>query len=380
MKKIVYCDYSATTYVKREVLEEMLPFFDINFGNASSMYSIGIKAKEAIETSRKKVAKSLGCKNNEIYFTASGSEADNMILLGIARANKYKGKHIITSKIEHLAVLNTCKELEKEGFDVTYLNVDKNGIVSLDELKQSIRKDTILISIMMANNEVGVIEPISEIGRITRCNNIIFHTDAVQAIGHVNINVNEMNIDALSLSAHKFFGPKGIGAAYIKRNIDFGPVILGGHQEHCKRAGTENVPGIVGLGKAIELANMNLYEHNKKVSYLRDLLVYEIKNNINGVIINADVENKLPGNISLSIQGVDSKNLLLMLDMNGICVSSGSACNSGTTNPSHVLVAMGIAQEQALSTIRITLGDGNTIDDIYYISYVLKDCINKLRK
>ena len=380
MDKIVYCDYSATTYVKREVLDEMLPYFSVNFGNASAVYSIARKSKEAIEKSRKKVASSLKCNSDEIYFTASGSEADNMILLGIARANKHKGRHIITSKIEHLAVLNTCRELEKEGFDVTYLNVDNNGFINLDELRCAIRPDTILISVMMANNEVGVIEPIKEIGFIAKQNNIVFHTDAVQAIGHIDIDVNKMNIDALSLSAHKFFGPKGIGAAYIKRNIDFDPVILGGHQEHCKRAGTENVPCIVGLGKAIELANLNLYEHNKKVSYLRDCLIRDIKNNINGVIINADIENKLPGNISLSIQGVDSKNLLLMLDMNGICVSSGSACNSGNSTASHVLTAMGISEKQALSTIRITLGDGNTIDDIYYISYILKDSVQKLRK
>lgn len=380
MERLVYCDYSATTFVKQEVLREMLPYFSTNFGNASAVYSIARKSREAIDISRKKVALALNCNSDEVYFTASGSEADNMILLGIARANKNKGRHIITSKIEHLAVLNTCKELEREGFEVTYLNVDKNGIVNLDELRNSIRDDTILISIMMANNEVGVIEPIKEIGDIARQNNIIFHTDAVQAVGHIIIDVNDMNIDALSISAHKFYGPKGIGAAYIKRNIDFDPVILGGHQEHCKRAGTENVPGIVGIGKAIEIANLNLEDHNYNISCLRDCLLKEIKNNIDGVIINADIENKLPGSISLSIDGVDSRNLLLMLDMNGICVSSGSACNSNSIAPSHVLTAMGLSLKQALSTIRITLGDKNTMEDIKYIAYVLKNVVINYRK
>lgn len=380
MDKIVYCDYSATTYVKKEVLDEMLPYFGMNFGNASAIYSLGRISRTAVENSREKVANALNCERQEIYFTSSGSEADNMILLGIARANKNKGRHIITSKIEHLAVLNTCKELEKEGFEVTYLDVDSNGIVNLNQLRNSIREDTILISIMMANNEVGVIEPIYEIGIIARERNVIFHSDAVQAIGHINIDVNKLDIDALSLSAHKFFGPKGIGAAYIRNNIDFDPVILGGHQEHCKRAGTENVAGIVGLGKAIELANNNLLEHNRKVSTLRNMLVSDIKKNIPGIVINADVENKLPGNISLSIRGIDSKNLLLMLDMSGICVSSGSACNSGEQTPSHVLTAMGLSSAQALSTIRITLGDANTEEDIKYILYVLKNAVEKLRK
>ena len=380
MERLVYCDYSATTFVKQEVLREMLPYFSTNFGNASAVYSIARKSREAIDISRKKVALALNCNSDEVYFTASGSEADNMILLGIARANKNKGRHIITSKIEHLAVLNTCKELEREGFEVTYLNVDKNGIVNLDELRNSIRDDTILISIMMANNEVGVIEPIKEIGDIARQNNIIFHTDAVQAVGHIIIDVNDMNIDALSISAHKFYGPKGIGSAYIKRNIDFDPVILGGHQEHCKRAGTENVPGIVGIGKAIEIANLNLEDHNYNISCLRDCLLKEIKNNIDGVIINADIENKLPGSISLSIDGVDSRNLLLMLDMNGICVSSGSACNSNSIAPSHVLTAMGLSLKQVLSTIRITLGDKNTMEDIKYIAYVLKNVVINYRK
>lgn len=379
MEKIVYCDYSATTYVKKEVLHEMLPYFYENYGNASSVYSLGRISKEAIEKSRKKVSLALKCKSNEIYFTASGSEADNMALLGIARANRHKGRHIITSKIEHLAILNTCKELEKEGFIISYINVDKNGVIDLNELKRNIRYDTILISVMMANNEVGTYEPIKEIGKIAKENNIFFHTDAVQAVGHKKIDVDELNIDALSLSAHKFFGPKGVGAVYIRENILFDPVILGGHQEHCKRAGTENVPGIVGLGKAIELATLNLAEHNKKVAFLRDSLVNDIIKRIPDVVINADIEDKLPGNISLTIKNIEAKNLTLLLDMNGICVSSGSACNSSVSSPSHVLTAMGIKREDALSTIRISLGDGNTLEDIRYISYVLENAVKKLR-
>lgn len=379
MEKIVYCDYSATTYVKKEVLHEMLPYFYENYGNASSVYSLGRVSKEAIEKSRKKVSAALKCKASEIYFTASGSEADNMALLGIARANKHKGRHIITSKIEHLAVLNTCKELEKEGFVISYINVDKNGVIDLNELKRNIRYDTILISVMMVNNEVGTYEPIKEIGKIAMENNIIFHTDAVQAVGHKEINVDDLNLDALSLSAHKFFGPKGVGAVYIRENILFDPVILGGHQEHCKRAGTENVPGIVGLGKAIELATFNIQEHNKKVGFLRDTLVNEITKRIPDIVINADIEEKLPGNISLTIKNIEAKNLTLLLDMNGICVSSGSACNSSVSSPSHVLTAMGIKKEDALSTIRISLGDGNTLEDIRYISYVLENAVKKLR-
>ncbi len=380
MGKIVYCDYSATTYVKKEVLDEMLPYFTMNFGNASAIYSIGRKSRSAVEEARKKVAKCLNCDSQEVYFTSSGSEADNMALLGIARANKDKGRHIITSKVEHLAVLNTCKELEKEGFEVTYLDVDSNALVRIQNLISAIRKDTILISVMMANNEVGVFEPIYEIGKIAKERGIFFHTDAVQAVGHTKIDVDRLNIDALSLSAHKFFGPKGIGAAYIRKNINFDPVILGGHQEHCKRAGTENVAGIVGLSKAMELANDNIYEHNEKVSYLRNTLKNNIIQNIPDVIINADIENKLPGNISLSINGVDAKTLLLLLDMEGICMSNGSACNLQVETPSHVLSAMGISKSQALSTIRITLGDANTKEDIEYISDVLFNIVKKIRR
>ena len=305
MGKIIYADHSATTYVKDEVLKEMLPYFTLNYGNPSSAYSIGRVSKEAVEKARIKVAKAIGAESNEIYFTAGGSESDNMIIKGIARANKSKGKHIITTKIEHLAVLNTCRELEEEGFEVTYLDVDDKGFINLDELKRNIRSDTILISVMFANNEIGTIEPIHEIGKIAKDIGIIFHTDAVQAVGNVDIDVKKINIDALSLSAHKFYGPKGVGAAYISSFVKFEPVINGGHQECSKRAGTENVPGIVGLGKAIEIATSNVTEHSDKVKKIRDELISDIENGIEGVILNGDRKERLCSNVNFCIDGND---------------------------------------------------------------------------
>ena len=331
MGKLIYADHSATTFVKEEVLKEMLPYFCENYGNPSSVYSIGRISKEAIEKAREKVAKAIGAEKNEIYFTAGGSESDNMIIKGLARANKNKGKHIITTKIEHLAVLNTCKELEEEGFSITYLDVNESGIVSVDELKRNIRADTILISIMFANNEIGTIQPIEEIGKVAKDTGVIFHTDAVQAVGNVKIDVKELNIDALSLSAHKFYGPKGVGAAYINENIKFESFINGGHQECSKRAGTENVPGIVGLGKAIEMATTNIGEHTERIVDLRDTLIKSIESNIKDVKLNGDRIQRLCSNVNFSIKGVDSESLVLMLDMNEICASSGSACTSRNT-------------------------------------------------
>ena len=331
MGKLIYADHSATTFVKEEVLKEMLPYFCENYGNPSSVYSIGRISKEAIEKAREKVAKAIGAEKNEIYFTAGGSESDNMIIKGIARANKKKGKHIITTKIEHLAILNTCKELEEEGFSITYLDVNESGIVSVDELKRNIRADTILISIMFANNEIGTIQPIEEIGKVAKDTGVIFHTDAVQAVGNVKIDVKELNIDALSLSAHKFYGPKGVGAAYINENIKFESFINGGHQECSKRAGTENVPGIVGLGKAIEMATTNIGDHTERIVDLRDRLIKSIESSIKDVKLNGDRIQRLCSNVNFSIKGVDSESLVLMLDMNGICASSGSACTSRNT-------------------------------------------------
>ena len=380
MGKIIYADHSATTYVKDEVIKEMLPYFTLNYGNPSSAYSIGRVSKEAVEKARIKVAKAIGAESNEIYFTAGGSESDNMIIKGIARANKSKGKHIITTKIEHLAVLNTCRELEEEGFEVTYLDVDDKGFINLDELKRNIRSDTILISVMFANNEIGTIEPIHEIGKIAKDIGIIFHTDAVQAVGNVDIDVKKLNIDALSLSAHKFYGPKGVGAAYISSFVKFEPVINGGHQECSKRAGTENVPGIVGLGKAIEIATSNIIEHSDKVKKIRDELINDIESGIEGVILNGDRKERLCSNVNFCIDGIDSESLVLMLDMDGICASSGSACTAGILAPSHVLTAIGRIDNIATSSIRFTFGEENTSEDVKVIYNVLKDVVTKLRK
>lgn len=380
MEKIVYVDHSATTFVKKEVLEKMLPYFCEFYGNPSSLYSVGRKSKDAIEKARNQVAKAIGVKENEIYFTGGGSESDNMIIKGIARANKNKGNHIITTKIEHLAVLNTLKELEKEGFIVTYLDVNESGILSINELKRNITADTILITVMFANNEIGTIEPIDEIGKIAKETGIIFHTDAVQAVGNLKIDVKALNIDALSLSAHKFYGPKGIGAAYIKEGIKFLPFINGGHQECSKRAGTENVAGIVGLGEAIELATENLSKHTEKMVDLRDTLISSIEREIPDVKLNGDRFQRLCTNVNFSVKGVDSQSLVLMFDMQGICASSGSACNSGILAPSHVLTAIGLDKDMATSSIRFTLGEENTMEDVTYITNTLKSIVEKLRK
>ena len=378
--KNVYLDNSATTRMDSSVLEEMIPFLSDNYGNASSVYSIGRLSKKAIEDSREKVANILNCRPDEIYFTSGGSESDNTAIKGIARANKEKGKHIITSKIEHLAVLDTCKKLEEDGFEVTYLDVDKYGRINLDELKSSIRKDTILISIMYANNEVGTIQQISQIGKIAKENNIYFHTDAVQAIGSVKIDVQAQNIDSLSLSAHKFYGPKGIGVLYVKKDIKFEKFIDGGHQERNKRAGTENVANIVGLAKALEMAYDKLEEHTLKISQLRDYYENSVKESIPNIKINGDINDRLPGNSNISFIGVNGQDLLLNLDMMGICVSSGSACTSGSINASHVLMALGLDEDIARSSIRVSIGKYNTKEDIDYLVTSLQETVDRLRK
>ena len=376
--KIRYFDHAATTYIKGEVLKEMLPYFRINYGNASSLYSIGRQGKKAIDIARKRVANAINAKTKEIYFTSCGSESDNLAIKGIVYENR--GKHIITSKIEHPAVLNTCKSLEKEGYEITYLNVDRNGRINIDELEKSIREDTVLISIMFANNEIGTIEPIEEIGKIAKKNNIIFHTDCVQAIGNIKIDVNKMNIDLLSMSAHKFYGPKGIGALYVKENIKFRKLQDGGHQERNKRAGTENVAGIVGMGKAIEIANINIDRYNFKLKVLRDYCIEQIIKNFPNVKINGSRINRLPGNINISFPNLNGEELLLKLDEYGICVSSGSACSSGDEKPSHVLEAIGVKQELLKGTIRITLGEENTKQDIDFLLKCLKIIIPKISK
>lgn len=376
----IYFDNAATTKLDDEVLNEMIPYLKENYGNASSIYKLGRESRKAVEDSREKIAKVLNCKPEEIYFTAGGSESDNTAIKGIARANKNKGNHIITSKIEHPAVLETCKELEKEGFEVSYISVDENGILNIEELKKSIKPETILITVMFANNEIGTIEPIKEIGKIAKENNIYFHTDAVQAVGSVKIDVQELNIDSLSLSGHKFYGPKGIGALYVRKGVRFEKYISGGHQEKNKRAGTENVAGIVGIGKAIELAYMNLEEHNKKIKELRDYYIKQVKEKIPYIKINGDMESRLPGNSNISFRFIEGEGLLLNLDLKGICASSGSACTSGSLDPSHVLLAIGLPHEIAHGSLRITIGKYNTKEEIDYLVESLVEIVGRLRE
>ncbi|WP_251860416.1 cysteine desulfurase NifS [Clostridium sp. Marseille-Q2269] len=382
MNKQVYMDYSATTYTKPEVLEEMLPFFTENFGNPSSLYSFSDKTKKAVNIARERVAKALNAEKNEIFFTSGGSEADNWVLKGIAYANKNKGKHIITTKIEHHAILHTAQFLEKEGFKVTYLPVDEEGFVSVEDVKTAITDETILVSVMFANNEIGTIEPIKEIGKLCREKNIYFHTDAVQAMGHIDIDVKDMNIDLLSMSAHKFYGPKGIGALYIRNGVKIQNLIHGGGQERGKRASTENIAGIVGLGKAIELAVENMIEENKKLCNLRNKLIKEIETRIPEVKLNGprDMSKRLPNNVNFSFIGIEGETLLLDLDMNGIFASTGSACASASLDPSHVLLSIGLPHEVAHGSLRLSLGAKNTEEHIDYVLEVLPKIIKQRRE
>ncbi len=375
----IYLDNSATTKVDEEVVKAMLPYFSLHYGNPSSIYTLGRENKKVIEDAREKIAKIFSCNSNEIYFTSCGSESDNTAIKGIAYANRNKGNHIITSKIEHPAVLETCKQLEKEGFEVSYIDVDENGLVKLDDLQKTITPSTILISIMFANNEIGTIEPIKEIGKIAHKNNIYFHTDAVQAVGNIRINVNELNIDSLSLSAHKFYGPKGVGALYIRKGVKFEKYITGGHQERNKRAGTENVPGIVGLSKALELAYENLDEHNQKIKALRDYYIEQVEKRIPYIKINGDKNKRLPGNSNISFRFIEGEGLLLNLDLKGICASSGSACTSGSLDPSHVLLAIGLPHEIAHGSLRISIGKYNTKEEIDYVIDNLVEIVSRLR-
>ncbi len=378
--RTVYLDNSATTKTDEIVLKEMIPYLTENYGNPSSIYKIGRENKKAVEEAREKVAKVLNCEPSEIYFTAGGSESDNTAIRGIAYSYKNKGNHIITSKIEHPAVLETCKQLEKEGFEVSYIGVNEKGILNIAELKNTIKPTTTLISIMFANNEIGTIQPIKEIGKIAKENNIYFHTDAVQAVGSVKINVKGMNIDSLSMSAHKFYGPKGIGVLYVRKGIKFNKFINGGHQERNKRAGTENVAGIVGLGKAIEIAYEDLEEHNKKIKELRDYYVKQVKEKIPYIKINGDMEKRLPGNSNISFRFIEGEGLLLNLDLKGICASSGSACTSGSLDPSHVLLAIGLPHEIAHGSLRISIGKYNTKEEIDYLVENLVEIVNRLRE
>ena len=377
--KIRYFDHAATTPVREEVIKEIIPYLGVEYGNPSSIYTLGRRNRKVIDESREKVAKAINGKSSEIYFTSCGSESDNLALKGIMSANKEKGKHVITTKIEHPAILNTCKWLEKNGYDVTYLNVDNNGKINLSELKDSIRLDTVLISIMFANNEIGTIQPIKEIGQIAKSNGIIFHTDAVQAIGNVKIDVQDLNIDALSMSGHKIYAPKGIGALYIRNGIKFEKIQHGGHQESNKRAGTENVAGIVGLGKAIELIYNNFESYNAKLINLRDYYINEIEKNFENIHLNGDRIDRLPGNANISFKGIDAGELLLKLDSYGICASAGSACTSGSLEPSHVLLAIGLKEDYAQGALRVSFGKDNNKEDVKYLIDCIKQSIKKLK-
>lgn len=378
--KIRYFDNAATTPINEKVLIKMFPYLTSSYGNASAMYTIGRQAKKAIDEARHEVANIINVNPKEIYFTSCGSESDNTAIKGFAYANKDKGKHIITSKIEHHAVLESCETLERQGFEVTYLNVDKEGVVDLNELINSIRPDTILISIMSANNEIGTIQPIEQIANIAKSKNIVFHTDSVQAVGNIEIDCQKLGIDMLSVSAHKLHGPKGVGALYVRSGINFEKYMNGGHQEKNKRAGTENVAGIVGLGEACKLAKQNLDYHIKYLTGLRDYYIKRITEEIPNIKINGSLEKRLPGNANVSFKDADAQELLLRLDEVGVCASSGSACNTGIQAPSHVLTAIGLTPEEAGGALRVTFGEDNTFEDVDFLVEELKKFLNDKSK
>ena len=380
--KTVYMDHAATTYVKPEVFEAMKPYFTEKFGNPSSFYSLARETSKVVTDARDTIARCINAKDaSEIYFTGGGSEGDNWAIKGIASAYKNKGNHIITTKIEHHAVLHTCEFLEKNGYEVTYLDVDSEGFINLDELKAAIKDTTILVSVMFANNEIGTIEPIKEIGEICREKKIIFHTDAVQAVGNIPVDVQDLNVDLLSFAGHKIYGPKGIGAMYIRKGVRIHNLIHGGGQERGRRGGTENIAGAVGLAKAVELATQNLDEHMKKLSSLRDRLVEGILEKIPYSYLNGpkDTSKRLPGNANVRFTFIEGESILLSLDFEGICASSGSACTSGSLDPSHVLLATGIPHELAHGSLRLTLGDDNTEEDVDYVLEKLPPIIEKVR-
>ncbi|TWH48051.1 cysteine desulfurase NifS [Sporomusa sp. KB1] len=375
----VYLDHSATTYIKPQVYEEMLPYLNTYFGNPSSIYEMSRVTENAIDHAREQVAKALNANKDEIYFTGGGSEADNWALKGIVFANKHRGNHIITTKIEHHAVLHTCEFLEKNGFEVTYLPVDSEGFINPDELRQAITDKTLLVSVMFANNEIGTIEPIQEIGNICREKKVLFHTDAVQAVGHIAIDVKAMNIDLLTLAAHKFYGPKGVGALYIRRGVKIDNLIHGGGQERGKRAGTENIAGIVGLGKALELATEEMETENDRLVYLRNKLIKGLScipySKLNG----PNSEKRMPGNVNICFEFIEGESMLLLLDSKGISASSGSACTSGSLDPSHVLLAIGLPHAIAHGSLRLSLGSATTEEDIDYVLKVLPGIVQRLR-
>lgn len=380
MEKKIYLDNAATTKTRPEVVEAMLPYFTEKYGNPSSVYEFATQNKKAVDEARGTIAKALRADTSEIYFTAGGTEADNWALIATAEAYAGKGNHIITSKFEHHAILHTCEYLQKRGFEVTYVGVDEKGMIKLDQLEKAIRPTTILISVMFANNEIGTIQPIKEIGAIAKKHNVLFHTDAVQAFAQVDIDVNELGIDMLSASAHKCNGPKGIGFLYIKKGIKIRSFIHGGAQERQRRSGTENVPGIVGFGKAIEIAMETLKARVEKEIKLRDYLIKRVLEEIPYVRLNGDRVKRLPNNANFSFQFIEGESLLIMLDMQHICASSGSACTSGSLDPSHVLLAIGLPHEIAHGSLRLTLSEDNTEDEINYTVEKIKEIVDKLRK
>ena len=375
----VYLDNAATTALSPRVLEAMLPYFTQYYGNPSSVHAFGREAKQGLDKARDQVAKALHCEPSEVIFTGCGTESDNTVLLGVAQRYGDKGKHIITTNVEHHAILHTCEYLEKQGYSVTYLPVDQDGLVTAEQVAAAIRPDTILVSIMFANNEVGTIMPIQEIGAVCKEKGVLFHTDAVQAVGHIPVDVQAMHIDMLSLSAHKFHGPKGVGALYCRKGIRLPSYIMGGAQEGGRRAGTENVAGIVGLGAAIQLATEQLEENRAKMTALRDRLMTGIQARISEVKLNGHPTNRLPNNVNFSFKYIEGESILLMLDMNGIAASSGSACTSGSLDPSHVLLALGLPHEIAHGSVRLTLGDETTEEDIDYTIDVLEKTVARLR-
>lgn len=379
MEKLIYLDNAATTKTAPEVVEAMLPYFTSGYGNPSSIYSIGAAAKKAVTEAREYIASTLGAKSNEIYFTGGGSEADNWALIATAEAYEAKGKHIVTSKIEHHAVLHTCEYLEKRGYEITYIDVDENGIIKVEELEKAIRQDTILISVMFANNEIGSVQPIREIGAIAKRHGVLFHTDAVQAYAHMPIRANEMNIDMLSASGHKFHGPKGIGFLYIRTGIKICSFLHGGQQERGRRAGTENVSGIVGIGKAAQMAFADLEERTQKEIALRDYLIKRIGEEIPYCRLNGDAERRLSNNVNYSFRFIEGESLLISLDRKGICASSGSACTSGSLDPSHVLLAIGLPHEIAHGSLRLTVSEENTMEEMDRTVEAVKEIVERLR-
>ncbi len=376
----VYMDHAATTFMKPEVLAAMAPYFSRHFGNPSSLYRFARESRKGVEEARAQVAAALGAEPEEVYFTAGGSEADNWAIKGVAAAAKKKGDHIVTSAIEHHAVLHPCEALEKQGFSVTYLPVDRYGRVDPGDVEDAITERTILVSVMTANNEIGTIQPVAAIGRVAHDHGVLFHTDAVQAVGAVPIDVDDMEIDLLSLSGHKFYGPKGTGALYIRRGTRIENLVHGGGQERGRRAGTENVPGIVGLGRAIELATADIEGHNRRIAAMRDRLIREVLSEVPDTHLNGHPTERLSNNANFSFRYVEGESILLLLDAHGICASTGSACSSASLEPSHVLLATGLPHEEAHGSLRLTLGDANTEDDVDYVLSVLPEVIGRLRQ